>query len=124
MTTEFTEETNQKLTAILVCEQNGIAVHRFCTPEEGTKVCNDALENYSGASLFTTDGGWTGEVLLSVSPTIRDRVAEAKLRLQNEINLRDALDKNNVPRDRDLRIAIKKAFEDYNAASMRRALRS
>jgi hypothetical protein len=124
MTTEIAEEATQKLTAILVYEQKGIAVHRYCTPEEGTQACNEAAENFCGASLFTTDAGFAADVVMAVYPAIRERIAEAKLRLQQDIHLRDALDKNNVPRDRQLRSAIKKAFEDYNTASVRRALRA
>lgn len=124
MTTEIAEEVTQKLTAILVYEQKGIAVHRYCTPEEGTKACNEAAENFSGASLFTTDAGFNADVVMAVYPAIRERVAEAKLQLQQDIYLRDALDNNNVPRDRQLRGAIKKAFTDYNSASVRRALHS
>lgn len=116
------QETDQKKTAILVYERNGVAVHCCCTPEHATQACKDAEANYSGASMFTTDAGWDAETLLAVSPDFRERVEEAKLRLQNDIWLRDALDKNDVPRDRALRCAIKKAFTDYNVASVRRAL--
>lgn len=122
MPTTTTQRASTKHTAILVYEINGRAAVRSCTWQEGEQACEEAIKHFSGASLFSTDAEWDAEFMMAAYPAIRERVHEAKLKLQNDINLRDALDKHNVPRDRTLRTAIKQAFEDYTSSSLRRAL--
>lgn len=118
-----TEEHRTGNTAILVCEQHGKAVIRYCTPQEAKEVCEGAVATCSGASMFTTENYWDAKMLMDIAPNIRERVHEAKRRLQDDIWLRDALDKHGVPRDPTLRGAIKAAFKDYTMASIERALR-
>lgn len=120
--TATAEANDTKKTAILVCEENGKAVIRYCTVQEAKEACDKAAANCSGASMFTNEHNWDAEFIMAVT-NFKDRVHEARHQLQNDLRLRDALDKHGIARDPKLRTAIKAAFQDYNMATIERALR-
>jgi hypothetical protein len=121
--TTITDEQSTKKTAILVCEHNGLAVIRYCTPQEASAACEAATVSCSGASMFTTDAAWDAELLMAISPNMKERVLEAQRCLQDDIKLRDLMDKHGIPRENALRASIKATFKDYIADSVQRALR-
>lgn len=100
--------------AILIYEENGEIKQRFCPEQEAREYLATARETMSGGSMFASDG-IDAEFVMSVSPDLRDRVAAAKTKLKSDTRLRDLLNKHGVPMERDLRISIFKAFEDWKS---------
>ena len=98
--------------AILIYEKDGQIMQRFCPEAEAREYLDKARGEMRGGSMFATDG-MEAELVLSVSPQLRDRIAEARIKLKADTRLRDSLDRYGVPADRDLRLSIYKAFEDW-----------
>lgn len=97
--------------AILIYEEDSQIMQRFCPEAEAREYLDKARSEMRGGSMFATDG-MEAELVLSVSPQLRDLIAETKTKLQADTRLRDALDRHGVPVDRDLRLSIYKALED------------
>jgi len=97
--------------AILVLEEDGLVKHRFCAESEATEHIESCRGKPQGASMFLADHHDV-EFVFSVSPNLRQKVEEAKEKLKNDIRLRNALDKYDVPKDFELRQSISKAFAD------------
>lgn len=100
--------------AILIYEENSQIKQRFCPEQEARDFLDMAQKEMRGGSMFAAEGV-EAEFVLSVSPSLRDRVAAAKTKLKSDTRLRDLLTKHGVPMDRDLRIAIFGAFEDWKS---------
>lgn len=97
---------------ILVYEEDGQVKQRFCPEAEARNYLDQAQLDMRGGCLFALDGV-EAEFMLRISPDLRDKVEVAKAKLKVDTRLRDALDRHGVPRDRDLRVAIFKALEDF-----------
>lgn len=91
--------------------------------KSASAACEAATVSCSGASMFTTDAAWDAELLMAISPNIKERVLEAQRRLQDDIKLRDLMDKHGIPRENTLRASIKATLKGYIADSVQRALR-
>lgn len=101
--------------SILVIEVSGKVTHEFCDQAEGQERLRSARLHHSGGSMFSCED-MNAELVYSVSPNLRERVEEAKRKLRVEIMVRDALDRNAVPRDRKLRSGIYKAVKELRAS--------
>lgn len=104
----------ERLDTILVIEVGGQVTHTICTQTEGQERLRNARIHHSGGSMFTSEG-MSADLVYSVSPNLRERVDEAKRKLRGEILIRDALDRNAVPRDHALRTGIYKAINELRA---------
>lgn len=102
--------------AILIYEENGQVKHRFCPEAEAKEYLSSVSSEMKGATMFTAEG-WASELVFSISPELRERVEEAKRKMRMQIRLRDALDRNGVPRDFNLRQSIFKAVDDLQLAA-------
>lgn len=102
---------------ILVFEANGTVRHRFCTRAEGMEHLQQAADTHSGGAMFTTDGT-PAEMAFSLFTGVREKVEEAKLKLRNDIVVRDTLDRNDVPRDRAIRDGVYKAIAELRTSAL------
>lgn len=100
--------------AILIYEENGAIKQRFCPEQEARDYLAAACDAMRGGSMFALEGT-DAEFYLRISPDLRNRVEAATTKLKSDTRLRDLLTKHGVPVDRDLRIAIFKAFEDLKS---------
>lgn len=106
---------DQLKNAILVFEtENGGVDHCYCSTSDANERLNQAVSNGSAGSIFTCDEH-EAEFIYAVSPSLRDRIDEAKRKLRSDIILRDAMNRHAVPADRDLRIKIKNAIDDIRS---------
>lgn len=114
--------TEAKKNTILVFEDaDGTVRHAFCTQAEATERLKLATAAGSGGSMFINED-LGAEMVYAVSPDLRERVGEAKRKLRNDILVRDALNRQGVPNDRDLRIKIKKAIDELRESVLLRPL--
>ena len=118
MTTNQEQVTMPKVNTILVFEDAGKAQHCFCTEAEATDRLQKATAAGSGGSMFINED-LGAEMVYAVSPDLRERVEEAKRKLNHDLTIRDALNRHGVPTDRDLRIKIKKAIDDLRETVLR-----
>jgi hypothetical protein len=99
---------------ILVFESDaGVASHCFCTEEFAKAKLSSARDVNSGGSMFTSEAD-NAELIYSVSPDMQNRVAAAKEKLNRDITIRNALNKQGVPADVNLRVAIYKAIHELS----------
>jgi len=110
-----------KQDAILVFEESGRAAHYFCTEAEATERLDREVASGSGGSMFVYSD-MSAQMIYSVAPNVRERVEEAKRKLNYELAIRDALTRHGVPVDRELRINIKRAIDDLRAGVLRPVL--
>lgn len=96
---------------ILVFEEEGQVKHCFCSEAVANDRLLKARAGDTGGSMFTSSGV-RAESIFSISPNLRERVDAAKMKLRQDILIRDALDRNGVPRDSVLRIGIYKAISE------------
>lgn len=118
MTTTQQQAANAVSNTILVYEEAGTAKHRFCTKAQATEHLDRAAAEGSAGSMFTVSE-MEAELVYKVSPNVRERVDEAKRKLRIDIAVRDALNRQGVPSDRDLRIKIKKAIDELGVTVLR-----
>jgi hypothetical protein len=97
--------------AILIYIAKGKATYRFCPEDEARTHLDIAKKLGDPASMMVTDD-LDCKFVLSVSPNLRDRVEQNISRMQVDYNFIVALDKHGVPKDRELRCSISKAFAD------------
>ena len=97
--------------AILVYAESGIAKHRFCPEAEARAFMQEAERQLENASMFTVDVD-DAEFALKCCGELRDLLADAKISLVRNDRFKKALDRNNIPMDRELRKAIHKAFSE------------
>ena len=102
--------------AILIYEDGGQIMQRFCPESEARDFLAKAGESMSGGSMFAADGV-EAEFVFKVSPQLRDKVDAAITKLKGDVRLRDALTNNGVPFDRELRVAIYNALEELKIAA-------
>ena len=101
--------------AILIYEENSQIKQRFCPEQEARDFLDMAQKEMRGGQMFAVVDGFEASLAMEVCPGLRDRVAAAKTKLKSDTRLRDLLTKHGVPMDRELRIAIYKAFEDWKS---------
>ncbi|MDT8992759.1 hypothetical protein RQP54_17940 [Curvibacter sp. APW13] len=106
---------------ILVCEEAGQAVVRFCTAQEAKQTAEHAMSTGAAPVTYITIDGVKAELLVTVT-NLGERVQSAKQYLQEHIRLREVLDKHGIPNDPALRSKIHVAFRDYTRDSLRQAL--
>lgn len=111
------EFVNDPVNTILVFEDNGVVKHRLCTEEQGKAALRHAAEQLSGGSMMTSDV-MDAEMVYSVSPDLRNRVESAKCKLRDELKLRDAMNKHGVPKDREIRASVCRAFNELRSQSV------
>lgn len=99
--------------AILIYEENSEIKQRFCPEQEARDFLVEAQREMRGGTMFAFE--FEATLALEIVRGIRDRVATAKAKLKSDTRLRDLLTKHGVPMDRDLRIAIYRAFEDWKS---------
>ena len=97
--------------AILVYCEDGVAKHRFCPESEARAFLTDASSKMEGGSMFALDCG-NAKLVFDISPNLRDKVGEAKAKLLRDMRIKAAMDRNGIPQDRELRIAICKTFAE------------
>lgn len=119
MTLNQSEQQGLK-SAILVHEsQAGVVEHCFCTKEQAEATLRACPDADTGASMFVTEEALEAEMVYSTSPDLRARVEAAKSKLQFDIAVRDALNRNGVPADRILRVAVYKAIKELRETVLR-----
>ncbi len=97
--------------AILVYAEEGVVKHRFCPEAEARTILADVADKLDNGFLFAVDHP-DAKLIYDISPDLRDHVAAAKTKLEVNTRLKLALDRHGIPNDRNLRVAIFKAFED------------
>jgi hypothetical protein len=97
--------------AILIYPEAGIAKHRFCTEEDARAFLEKTAQQCENASMFVIKGN-DAKQAFTIFNEIRERVAAAKTALLSQMLFKDALDRQGVPLELDLRTAIFKAFSD------------
>lgn len=102
--------------AILVYAEGGAVTHRFLPEVEARQFLVEAQQRLDGASMLALEGEIDAELMLKISPDLRDRLEQAETRLKADIRFRTALDRNGVPRESVLRQAIHKAFSELALA--------
>lgn len=100
----------EAINTILVFEEDGKAVHRFCVEAEARSALETVKAAGRSATAIVTS---SPDVALTyeIHHKIRDRVEAAKVALRRDIRFHQALDASDVPDEPDLRRAIFKAFE-------------
>lgn len=101
--------------AILVCIEGCAAIHRFCPEAEARAFLTTAAERMSSGSMFILEGPHDAECIYGLSPELRNHVAAAKAAAELQSRLALALDRHGVPRNRDVRIAIFRAFDELTS---------
>lgn len=107
--------------AILVYEDAGQVKHCFCSAEEARARLEASTVMNSGGSVFTNES-IDAAMLYAVSPQLRDRVNDAKLKLRSDIAVREALNRHGVPQDTDLRTKIANAIKDLRTTVLQPAV--
>jgi len=103
---------------ILVFENNGQVEHCFCTEAQAKEWLLQSKDVCSGGSMFTSDGV-DADFAFTCALNLRERVEAAKQNLRRDIAIRDALDSNGVPKDKDLRIAIYRSITQLQQTALR-----
>jgi hypothetical protein len=102
--------------AILICFEGSAVTHRFCPEAEARAFLTIAAERMNSGSMFILEGPYDAECIYGLSPELRNHVAAAKAAAELQGRLTLALDRHGVPRNRDLRIAIFRAFDELTSA--------
>lgn len=97
---------------ILLFEEDGEIVQKVCSEAQAREHFENIKGTLQVASMHTAETG-DAEMLLCVSPDLRDRLHEQKLRLKRQASLRDVLIRHGVPADKGLLASIAKAVDEW-----------
>lgn len=94
---------------ILIIEDRGEPVHRFCRQDEARR----ALLKAGIGSMITSPGRVNVQRDYEHSPELRARVEAAKDKLRAELKLHAAMDRHGIPADPGLRHQIVALVDDF-----------
>jgi hypothetical protein len=104
--------------AILISVTNDVISHHFCDAAFAQGMLEYAKKQGREDSAFFQEEDSKMDIsdVYNLSPELRNRVAEAKEKLRNDLRIQAALDKHGVPKDPSLRASVVRAFRELRAS--------
>lgn len=98
-------ENEMQKNAIVVMQENGVVIHRFCTGAEARAILDAADTRGQAASAFFYEAD-DSQLIYDISPDLKNRVEKAKAQVRRDLKMIAAMDKHGVPDDPTIRKAV------------------
>ncbi|MFP3637573.1 hypothetical protein [Paraburkholderia sp. SIMBA_054] len=96
--------------AILVFEDNGVVKHAVMSASEGNERLKENERQRKGGSIFIFEDD-SAQLYYDLSPDLRSRVEEAKVKLRRSLHWQAVMDKHGVPQDPAIRASVAQVLE-------------